>query len=218
MGTKKIAIIGGTGYSGQNIAKEAVRRGLGVTVVARNAPKSPLAGTTFVQGGIDDVSLITKLAAGHGVVAVAIHAIDAQSKPALLTQLPALAKAAIAGQARLGFVGGAGSSLVALGGPRVLDGADFPELYKVEARAHAAVYDWLRTESPAELDWFYLSPAVEYGSYNPGHSLGRYRKGGDVVVVGDDGHSAISGADYALAFVDEIVTPTLHRARSTTGY
>lgn len=218
MSTTKIAIIGGTGYSGRNIAQEAVRRGLTVTAVARSAPKDAISGVTYVQGGISDDALLDKLAAEHDVVVVAIHAVDDQQQPVLPLRLPALARAAIAGKARLGFVGGAGSSLVAPGGARHVDSPDFPAVAKTEALVHASALEWLRNESPAELDWFYISPAAGYVSFNPGEPLGRYRRGGDLLVVDDQGKSFISGADYALAFVDEIVTPTLHRARTTTGY
>lgn len=218
MSKGKIAIIGGTGYSGGNIAREAARRGFTVTAVSRNPPKDALPGVTYVQGGLGDDALLNRLAAEHDAVVVALHAVDAAQQPVLLGRLPALAQAAIGGKARLGFVGGAGSSQVSPGGPRLVDTPDFPAAYKPEALGHAAVLDWLRKDSPAELDWFYISPAGAYGGYNPGQALGRYRKGGDVLVVDDQGKSFISGADYALAFVDELETPTLHRARGTVGY
>ncbi len=60
-------------------------------------------------------------------------------------------------------------------------------------------------KSPGDVDWFCLSPAAEeFGSYNPGEPIGIYRVGGDVLLRDANGRSYISGADYALAFVDEI--------------
>ncbi len=44
------------------------------------------------------------------------------------------------------------------------------------------------------------------------------RKGGDVLVVDENGESFISGADFALALVDEIVEPKHNRARFTVAY
>jgi putative NADH-flavin reductase len=82
----------------------------------------------------------------------------------------------------------------------------------------AGVLDQLRSSAPADLDWFFLSPAVTFGSHNPGEATGRYRIGGDVVVSDGNGLSAISGADYALALVDEIETPAHSRARFTVAY
>ena len=40
----------------------------------------------------------------------------------------------------------------------------------------------------------------------------------DVLVTDETGRSAISGEDYALAFVDEIETPRHHRARFTVAH
>ncbi|MFB9126070.1 NAD-dependent epimerase/dehydratase family protein [Paraburkholderia dipogonis] len=214
MSNQKIAILGGTGYSGSNIAHEATRRGYTVTAVARTAPKDALAGVTYVQGSIADEALLNKLAADHDVLVVAIRAIDG----VLHASLPALTRAAIAGKARVGHVSGASSSLVAKGGTRLLDTPEFPVAYKVEASTCADVLDWFRSKSPAELDWFSVTPPAGYTPTNPGQGLGRYRRGGDQLVTDGHGLSYISGADLALAFVDEIATPTLHRARVTIGY
>lgn len=212
-----IAIFGGTGYSGGNIAAEAVRRGFSVTAIARNAPANPLEGVTYQQGTIDDAALVADLAKSHDVVVVAIHAVDAAQNPVLPAAIPAVAAAVVAGGARLGVVGGAGSSLTAEGGPRVVDTPGFPDAYKPEALTHAGILDWLR-EQPEPLDWFYVSPAAEYGAHQPGTATGAYRTGGDVLVAAADGSSKISGADFALAFVDEIERPAHRRARFTTGY
>lgn len=218
-GMTSLAIIGGTGYSGGNIAAEAAGRGFDVTVVARHEPDSLPSGATFVRGAVDDADLVSKLAAEHDLLVVAIHAVDADAQPVLAPALPALAAAAVAGGARLGVVGGAGSSLVAPGGPRVVDTPEFPEMFKPEALAHAGVLDWLRSDAvPAGLEWFYVSPAGEYGSYAPGETTGSYRTDDDLLVVNADGTSEISGTDYALAFVDEIATPKHRNARFTTGH
>lgn len=212
-----LAIIGGTGFSGSNIAAEAIRRGFTVTAVSRHAPSAPLDGVTYLQGEIGDTELLGRLAADNDVLVVAIHAVDPENRPVLMPAIGAIATAAVAGGARLGVVGGAGSSLVAEGGPRLVDTAGFTERFKPEALGHAEVLEWLRSQ-PDDLDWFYVSPAAEYGSYAPGVATGNYRTGGDQLVVAEDGSSTISGADFALAFVDEIEHPAHRRARFTTGY
>ncbi|WP_022882296.1 NAD(P)-dependent oxidoreductase [Gryllotalpicola ginsengisoli] len=213
-----IAIIGGTGYTGSNIAAEAVKRGHSVTAVSRHAPEHPLEGVTYVQGEISDQGFIEKLAADHDELVVAIHAVDADNQPVLPPLVPMLADAAIKGGARLSFVGGAGSTLVAPAGPRLVD-TDFPEEYKPEAIAHAGILDWLRSdEKPEGLQWFYLSPAAEYGAWNPGTALGSYRTSADVMLTDDEGRSQISGADYALAYVDEIEQRKHINQRFVVGY
>lgn len=213
-----IAIIGGTGYTGGNIAAEALRRGFTVTSLSRHEPSSPLDGVDYVIGAIDDAELIGKLAADHDVLIVATHAVDADNVPVLPALVPALADAAVTGHARLAFVGGAGSSLVAPGGPKLVDTEGFPDAFKPEALEHGGILDWLRESAPADLEWLYVSPAAEYGGYNPGEARGTYRTDDDLLVVGDDGHSFISGPDFALAFVDELAEPKHPNARFTTGY
>jgi uncharacterized protein len=214
-----LAIIGGTGYSGGNIAAEAVRRGIRVTSVSRHAPDAPADGITYVQGDIADRSFTDKLAADHDVVVVAIHAVDGSNQPVLPALVPGLAEGAVAGNARLAFVGGAGSTHEGVGGPRLVDKPEFVEAYKPEAVAHAGVLDWLRSDAtPDGLQWFYVSPAETYGGFNPGTAVGGYRTSADTVLRDAEGKSEISGADFALAFVDEIETPLHVNQRFVVGY
>ncbi|NED89615.1 NAD-dependent epimerase, partial [Streptomyces sp. SID11233] len=56
--------------------------------------------------------------------------------------------------------------------------------------------------SEAGLDWFVLTPPMGFGSYAPGETTGTYQLGGELPLNDAEGKSAISGADYALAFVD----------------
>ena len=208
-----VGIWGGTGYAGSAIAREAVSRGLSVTAIARSAPEQPVADVDYRQGSVEDAALIEGLAKESDVVVVALHA---TGTPALAEVYDVLVSAARTHGTRLAFVGGAGSALVSEGGPRLIDTAEFPEEYKPEAAAHAAILERLRAEEPG-LDWFYVSPAAVFGSWAPGEATGAYRTGGDVLVAAEDGASEISGADFALAFVDEIVTPRHSGQRFTVG-
>ena len=103
------------------------------------------------------------------------------------------------------------------GGPRLVDTPEFPEAHKNEALSHADVLEALR-ETGDRVDWFYVSPAAGFGSYAPGEATGSYRVGGDVLVTDADGKSFISGADFALAFVDEIEQGRHRRERFTVAY
>ena len=207
-----IGIWGGTGYAGAHIASEAAKRGFEVTAVARKTPEEPIDGVTYVEGAINDVAFVDKLAADNDVVVVAI----APSKQ-VPSALPALMATARAHGTRLGFMGGAGSSLVAPGGPRLIDTPDFHEAWKAEAQALVDVLATLRADT-SSLDWFVVSPPALFGRFAPGETTGKYRIGGDVLVVKDDGMSEISGTDFALAFVDEIAKPTHRRERFTVGH
>ena len=215
--SKQIIIFGGTGYAGGHIAAEAVRRGHTVTSYSRSgASADPIVGVDYRIGSIADSALVDRAAVEADDLVVAVHGADVDGQP-LTELLPDLIKAAIAHHARLSFVGGAASSLVSEGGPRLLDTPEFRQEWKTEAGAHAAVLDALRN-APAELDWFYASPAALFGSYAPGEATGRYRTGGDLLVTKDDGSSEISGADFALAYVDEIEQRNHVRRRFTTGH
>ncbi|GAB2973042.1 NAD(P)-dependent oxidoreductase [Nocardioides montaniterrae] len=186
-----IAIIGGTGYAGGHIARTAAARGHDVTIVSRSASE----GT--VQGSIADTAFLKGLAAEHDQVVVATQ------PDGLIEALPGLLEAARSGNARLSFVGGAGSLDVAPGGPQLIDTPEFPAEYKDVARAHSDVLDALRADDRGA-DWFYLSPAAVFGAWAEGEAKGAYRTSDDVLLTDAAGESFIGGADFAAAYVDEI--------------
>lgn len=211
-----IVIFGGTGYAGGNIAREALRRGHRVTSYSRTLPTEPVDGIEYRTGSVADGEVVKDAAQDADELVVAVHGADAGGRP-LVESVPHLVDAAIANDARLSFVGGAGSSLVAPGGPRVVDTPDFREEWKPEALAHARVLEDLQ-QAPEDLRWFYVSPAGVFGAWTPGETLGTYRTGGDVLVTREDGSSEISGTDYAQAYVDEIELVRHPNQRFTVGH
>lgn len=210
----RIAVIGGTGYAGSNIVAEAVRRGHEVVSVARTSPDTPVHGVTYVEGTVLDVPA---LLAVIGDVDVVIQALSPRGDMAGKVR-PATAQlvAALPVNVRVGVVGGAGGSLVAPGGPRLVDG-DFAEEYKPEALEAIAVLEDLQADTTGR-DWFYIHPAGGFGAWNPGERTGSYRDGGEVIVTDAAGESFISGPDLAVAFLDEIENPKHSRERFTVGY
>ena len=212
----RVVIFGGTGYAGGHIAREAASRGNQVISYTRSAPEEPLDGVEYRTGSLASPEVLTAAAADADVLIVAVHGADVDGAP-LATHMPQLAEAARSGGARLAFVGGAGSSLVAEDGPRLVDTPDFVDDWKPEALAHAEVLEALR-QTPEDLDWFYVSPAALFGIFAPGEATGTYRTGGDILVTKDDGSSEISGTDFALAFVDEIENHAHPRQRFTVGH
>ncbi|MEK6345471.1 MAG: NAD(P)H-binding protein [Curtobacterium sp.] len=212
-----IVVFGGTGYAGSAITREALSRGIAVTAVARDTSKlEPADGLTVAQGDAFDEGFVAEVTKGADVVVVALHAVQADGSE-LKDRFQHFVDAAAATGARLGIVGGAGSLFVAEGGPRLFDTPDFPDAFKGEAKSHAAILDALQA-SDTEVDWFYVSPAAAFGGYNPGERKGTYRTTDDVLLTDAEGNSDISGEDFAIAFVDEVVTPAHHKARFGVAY
>lgn len=209
-----IAVLGGTGYAGRHIVAEAAQRGHTVVSIARSVPGERVAGAIYVEGTLLDVPGLVEQLPGVDVV---ISAVSPRGEMAGLVRpnLEALA-ATLPDTVRLGVIGGAGGSLVAPGGPRVID-AGFPEEFKDEALEMIGVLDDLES-SASDRDWFFVHPAGGFGAFAPGERTGRYRTGGDVIVTDDNGASYISGEDLAVAVLDEIENPRHSRARFTVGY
>ncbi len=211
----RIAVIGGTGYAGSHIVTEAVRRGHTVVSVARSVAAERIEGTTYVEGTVLDVpGLVAELEGVDVVVSAVAPRGDMEGK-----LRPAVAElgAALPDGVRVGVVGGAGGSLVAEGGPRLIDTDGFAEEYKPEAREAIGILEDLEADDTGR-DWFYVHPAGGFGSWAPGERTGSYRDGGDVLVVDGDGNSFIGGADFAIAVLDEIENPKHTRERFTVGY
>lgn len=207
----KIAIIGATGYAGGHIQDEALDRGHDVIAVSRTAPQAPGAGVEVRPGSLEDRELLAALFADADVVVVATRS-TADDKPFLPALVPGLLSLAREHGTRLGFVGGAASTLVSPDGPRLLDTPGFPDAYKLEAATHAEVLDLLRADD-SDADWFYASPAAMFGAHAPGERTGSYRTSDDLLLSDSDGNSNISGADFAVAILDEIERPAHRRAR-----
>ncbi|WP_460799803.1 NAD(P)-dependent oxidoreductase [Microbacterium sp. GXF0217] len=211
----RIVVIGGTGYAGRHIVQEAVSRGHEVISVSRTAPTNPVDGALAVQGSVLDIDALGHVFDGADAVVSALSPRGDMSE-AVLGALQGLAAKLSGTPTRLGVVGGAGGSLVAPGGPRLFD-QDFPEEYKHEAQVGIDSLALLES-TDAGLDWFFIHPAEVFGPWIEGERTGHYRDGGDVLVRDADGKSFISGADFAIAVVDEIEQGNHHRERFTVGY
>jgi putative NADH-flavin reductase len=113
---------------------------------------------------------------------------------------------------RLGVLGGASSLLVSADGPRLLDVE--PPAPEVRPEVELGIHK-LQTlrESSEALDWFYVSPAAEFGAWVPSVQTGQYRISDDILLKDLDGKSEISAADLAIAVLDEIERSTYHRRR-----
>ncbi len=211
----RIVVLGGTGYAGRHIVSEAVNRGHEVISVSRSAPTRPVDGALSVQGSILDLPSLGDVFDGADAVVSAVSPRGDMANSVLGALEDLIAK--LAGTStRFGVIGGAGGSLIAPGGPRLFD-QGFPEEYRHEAQVGIDSLALLE-RSDAGLDWFFVHPPEVFGPWAEGERTGRYRVGGDVIVRDEEGQSSISGADFAIAVVDEIDRPAHHRERFTVGY
>lgn len=208
-----IIVIGGTGYAGSHIVAEAAARGHQVTSISRVLPEQQVDGVTYRTGDLNqDIPDLT----GADVVVAALSPRGSNAgvlRGAYATLADAVAKAG----ARFVAVGGFSSLRPAEGAPRFAEGDDLPEEFAAEAREmNAILTDLLSSDTAGE--WVFVSPAAEFGAHVPGEKLGHYRTSADVALFDADGKSAISGADFAAAVIDELETPTLKQGQLHFAY
>jgi putative NADH-flavin reductase len=213
----RITVVGGTGYAGSNVVEVAAARGHEVVSYSRNLPEQRVEGVDHRAGDVVDDAVLRAVVENTDVVVSALSPRGALAGEGVLRRLEArLAERAEQAGARFGVVGGAGSLLVAEGGPEVVDTDGFPDEFKPEAREMAGVLADLRANQG--LDWFFVSPAANFGPWAAGELTGAYRLGGDVLLTDDEGNSDISGPDLALALVKEIEEPAHRRTRFSVAY
>lgn len=213
----RIVVIGGTGYAGSAIVAEAASRGHQVTAFSRSAPAEPVEGVDYVQGDATDGQALADVISGADVVVAALAPRGPLTEPFREVNRT-IARLADAAGARLLVVGGFSSLRPAPGAPRfVEDLSDVPTEIQPEVLAGAALIVEDLPAAPATLDWVFVSPARNFGSFAPGERVGEYRLGDEVAVAPEDG-GAISGPDYALGFVDLIEAADHHRTQVNLGY
>jgi putative NADH-flavin reductase len=205
----KISVIGANGMIGQRIVKEALSRGHEVTAIARDPTKLQDAGIPVVKADATDAEGIAAAIQGQDVL---VSSYGTRSDPSEYVKVAeALVKATKQAGVRLIVVGGAGSLEVAPG-VQLVDTPEFPAAWKSLAMGHR---DGLEVVRKSDADWTYLSPAA---LIEPGERTGKFRLGGDQLVVDGDGNSKISAEDYAVALVDEIENPKHRGQRFTLAY
>ncbi len=193
----KIAVIGANGKAGKLIVKEAVERGIDTTAITHSENKS--VAKNAIQK--DLFSLTKEDLKDFDVVVTAFGAWTPETLPQHTTSLQHLADLLSGSEKRLIAVGGAGSLYVDEKLTTQLSQTpDFPKDYLPVATAMAKGLKELRKRN--DVKWTYISPAAEFIA--DGEKTGEYILAGEVFTVNEKGESAISYADYAVAFVDEI--------------
>lgn len=193
----KLAVVCANGKAGKLIVKEAVERGLDVTAVVRGENQ-----TVASQVLRKDLFDLTKEdLKDFDVVVDAFGAWSEDVLPQHSTSLKHLCDLLSKTDIRLCVVGGAGSLYVNKEHTiQVMDGPDFPEIFKPLAKAQGKALEELRQRD--DVLWTFVSPAGDFQA--DGERTGKYILAGEELTLNEKGESIISYADYAIAMVDEI--------------
>ena len=194
----KIAVVCANGKAGKLIVKEALGRGLDVTAVVR--AENQTEAENMIRKDLFELTADDLRA--FDVVIDAFGAWIPETLPQHSTSLKHLCDLVSQTDTRLLVVGGAGSLYV---NPehtvQVIDGADFPEMFKPLASNMGKALEELRTRN--DVKWTYVSPAGDFQA--DGERTGKYILGGEELILNSRGESVISYADYAVAMVEEAV-------------
>ena len=218
----KIAILGATGFAGAFILSEALTRpDVSVTAIVRT-PGSVATHDRLkvVKGDVYDAPTLTGALRGHDAVIHAFHPGRTVDMANVYDQSVAGHEAIIAATRaadvpRLICVGGA-ASLMTPEGKEYLDSSHWDkefDPFRNSILGTRALYYLLKPVT--DLDWVFVAPSAWL---RPGERTGVFRTGKDDMLFAADGTSRISNEDYAIALVDETITPKHHRERFTVGY
>ena len=215
----KIALIGATGFVGTALVAELLQRGHQVTALARNPAKLDVR-PNLAAKALDayDPDAVAAAVKGHDAVVSAFN--PGWDDPALYAQFMKGSQAIVggveqSGVKRLLVVGGAGSLFVAPG-VQLVDTPEFASHVppNIVPGAKAARDALTAMRGNTVLDWTFLSPPAMLA---PGERTGRYRVGGEDLLMAGAAPAGISVADLAVALVDELETPRHVRARFTVA-
>ena len=215
----KIALIGATGFVGTPLVAELLQRGHHVTALARNPAKlAAQPNLTAKPLDVNDAGAVAAAVTGHDAVISAFN--PGWDVPDLYAKFMQGHDAIVAGVEQSGVrrllvVGGAGSLFVAPG-VQMVDTPEFashvPPNIIPGAKAARDALTALRGNTA--LDWTFLSPPALLA---PGERSGKYRTGGEQLLMAGEAPAGISTADMAVAIADEIETPRHVRARFTVA-
>ncbi|HYS83268.1 MAG TPA: NAD(P)-dependent oxidoreductase [Anaeromyxobacteraceae bacterium] len=212
----KIALIGATGFVGSRVLAEALSRNHELTAIVQH-PEKLAAHPKLRPLKADATDPVQVEAAVRGSDAVISAYNPGWTNPDIFALHVKGSKAIQEGVRRSGVrrllvVGGAGSLEVAPG-VQLVDTPTFPAEYKQGALGAREALTLLRAEK--ELDWTFISPPA---ILEPGARTGKYRTGGDQLLMAGQVPARISVEDLAVAILDEIERPQHLRSRFTVAY
>ncbi|MFC4686672.1 NAD(P)-dependent oxidoreductase [Epilithonimonas pallida] len=216
--SKKVAVIGATGFVGKQVVNELSNRGYSVNAIARDSSKVEAKdNVTAISADVNNVEELAKALEGSDAVINTFNA--GWTNPNLyddfLNGSRNIEKAVEkSGVKRFITVGGAGSLFI--DGQQLVDGPDFPADIKPGA---AAARDYLNEIKKNEtLDWTFFSPAIEMHPGTAGIRKGTYRTALENPVFNEEGRSILSVEDVAVALVDELEQNNFVKQRFTAAY
>ena len=215
----KVALIGASGFVGKAILNELIKRGHQVTAIVRNPENiTQTENVKAITANALDANEVAETVKGHDAVISAYNA--GWANPNLYNEFLQGSKAIQEGVKKSGIkrliiVGGGGSLYVAEG-LQLVDTPEFPQEFKAGASSARDYLNILKEEK--ELEWTFLSPAIEMQQGTSGERKGAYRKGLDHPVFDANNRSIISVEDTAVAIVDELEHPQHIRQRFTIAY
>lgn len=216
----KVALIGASGFVGTAVLNELLQRGNKVTAIVRHPEKINIRNENLaiVTANVLEEQEVTEAVKGNDAVISAYNA--GWTNPDLYNEFLKGSQAIQAGVKKAGvkrliIVGGAGSLEVAPG-VQLIDTSQFPDEWKPGALAAREYLNIIKKEE--ELDWTFLSPAIEMHQGTSGVRKGTYRTGLDNPVFDENGRSVCSVEDTAVAIVDELETSKHIRRRFTVAY
>jgi putative NADH-flavin reductase len=190
-----IAVIAANGRVGRLVVSEALKRGFDVTAIARHENKTEA--RNFLAKDLFDLTAEDLKGFDAVVDAFGVFAPDKLDEHS--TSLKHLADILSGTQTRLLVVGGAGSLYTNTEHTAQLSDG-FPDDIKGVPLAQGKALDQLRQRD--DVRWTFISPAADFQA--DGKRTGTYVLAGEEYTTNNDGVSAISYADYAIAMVDEI--------------
>ena len=215
----KVAIIGATGFVGQNLVEEFSNRGHQVLAIAKNTSAIlKRENVKFMNVDINDTTSLLSALTGNDVVISAFNA--GWTNPNLYNDFLTGSKniqqtVKSANIQRFIIIGGAGSLFVAPN-TQAVDTPNFPKEYHSGASAARDFLNIIKEEK--ELDWAFFSPALEMHPGITNGRTGKYRLGFENPVFNEEGRSVLSVQDLSVVIADEVENPKHHQIRFTAAY
>lgn len=214
----KFILIGGSGFVGSAILKEAIDRKHEVKVLVRNTDKITIndENITVECCDVKNEDKLVNCIKGYDTVISAYN--PGWSNPELYEENISIYPKIVEGCKkakiqRLLIVGGA-DSLLDSEGVKLMDKGRFP-VGKPEGVKGLADFYFNTLSDEKKIDWIFLCPPENLYS---GKRTGEYKMGKDLIIEGKDGKSSISVEDFAKAMIDELEHGCHHHERITVGY
>ncbi len=212
----KITILGAGGNIGQRISKEAANRGYELSLIT-SKDKSFFGfenqeNVTIQKEDIFETEALATAFQNSDVV-ISAYAPPHDNNGLLTPATNSLIAAAKKADVRLIAVGGAGSLQISET-TQLVDSPEFPEEYKAVALAHREALENVYYKEE-QLNWTNVSPSAYIYE---GERTNEFRIGENSLIANEEGQSAISMEDFAVAIIDEVENKKFLKKRFTVGY